>query len=106
MKLLKHFLIALLTVFLCIFLPYFFDSSNYLTAVFATSNPSHVTIVTDSSKSTTLSFSVLATTSTANQTETYSLVQQSQALYEAGQFMEAVQLLKKQLMNLKLIMMS
>lgn len=95
MKLLKHFLIALLTVFLCIFLPYFFDSSNYLTAVFATSNPSHVTIVTDSSKSTTLLFSVLATTSTANQTETYSLVQQSQALYEAGQFMEAVQLLKK-----------
>ncbi|WP_409878271.1 CHAT domain-containing protein [Nostoc sp. EfeVER01] len=95
MKLLKHFLIALLTVLLCIYLPYFFDSSNYLTAAFATSNASHVTVVTDSSKSTILSFPVLATTSTTNQTETYSLVQQSQALYEAGQFMEAVQLLKK-----------
>ncbi|MFN6453059.1 MAG: CHAT domain-containing protein [Nostoc sp. EfeVER01] len=84
-----------MTVLLCIYLPYFFDSSNYLTAAFATSNASHVTVVTDSSKSTILSFPVLATTSTTNQTETYSLVQQSQALYEAGQFMEAVQLLKK-----------
>ncbi|MBH8554938.1 CHAT domain-containing protein [Nostocaceae cyanobacterium CENA357] len=54
-----------------------------------------MTVVTDSPKSTTLSFPVLATTSTANQTETYSLVQKSQALYEAGQLMEAVQLLKK-----------
>ncbi|WP_214441163.1 CHAT domain-containing protein [Atlanticothrix silvestris] len=95
MKLLKHFLIALLTVLLCISLPHFFESSNYLTAAFATSNPSDVTVVTDSPKSTTLSFPVLATTSTANQTETYSLVQKSQALYEAGQLMEAVQLLKK-----------
>lgn len=90
MKLLKHFLIALLTVLLCISLPHFFESSNYLTAAFATSNPSHVTAVTHSSKSTTLPFSVLATTSTVNL-----LVQQSQALYEAGQFMETVQILKK-----------
>ncbi len=95
MKLLKHFLIALLTVLLCIYLPYFFESSNYLRAAFATSNPSHVTAVTHSSKSTTLSFPVLARTSTANQTQTYRLVQQSQALYEAGQFMETVQILKK-----------
>ncbi len=84
MKLLKHFLIALLTVLLCISLPYFFESSNYLTAAFATSNPSDVTAVTHTSKST------IATTSTVNL-----LMQQSQALYEAGQFMEAVQLLKK-----------
>ncbi|MFN6517697.1 MAG: CHAT domain-containing protein [Nostoc sp. CreGUA01] len=49
-----------------------------------------MTAVTHSSKSTTLPFSVLATTSTVNL-----LVQQSQALYEAGQFMETVQILKK-----------
>ncbi len=90
MKLLKHFLIALLTIFLCISCPYVFNSSNYLTMAFTKSHPSPAIAVTPSSKSTTLPFSALATTSTVNL-----LVQQSQALYEAGQFIETVQLLKK-----------
>ncbi|MBE9001540.1 CHAT domain-containing protein [Nostoc sp. LEGE 12447] len=57
---------------------------------FTESHLSPAIAVTRSSKSTTLPFPALATTSTVNL-----LVQQSQALYEAGQFMEAVQLLKK-----------
>ncbi|MDF5709462.1 MAG: CHAT domain-containing protein [Nostoc sp. S4] len=39
--------------------------------------------------------SVLAITSSVNLTQTSSLVQQSQALYEAGQFVQGVELLKK-----------
>ncbi|WP_214433732.1 CHAT domain-containing protein [Dendronalium phyllosphericum] len=70
-----------MTASLCTFLPYFFDSSNYLTAGFAKSQ---------------IGFdSVLATTSAVNPTQTSSLVQQSQALYEAGQFVQGVELLKK-----------
>ncbi|WGV26500.1 CHAT domain-containing protein [Halotia branconii] len=45
--------------------------------------------------STILYFPALAKTSAVNSTETSRLVQQSQALYEAGQFIEAVQLLEK-----------
>ncbi|MCL6753179.1 CHAT domain-containing protein [Nostoc sp. CCCryo 231-06] len=42
-----------------------------------------------------LSSPVVATKPAVNQTQIFSLVQQSQALYEGGQFIEAVQLLKK-----------
>ncbi|MEH2229165.1 MAG: CHAT domain-containing protein [Nostoc sp.] len=45
--------------------------------------------------------SVSATTSAVNPTQTSSLVQQSQALYEAGQFVEGVKLLKKALAEFK-----
>ncbi|MEH1948030.1 MAG: CHAT domain-containing protein [Nostoc sp.] len=45
--------------------------------------------------------SVSATTSAVNPTQTFSLVQQSQALYEAGQFVEGVKLLKKALAEFK-----
>lgn len=95
MKLLKHLLIALLTALLCIYCPYIFNSSNYLMVAFVKSRSSPVVANARSSKSTTLSFSILTTTSAVNPTETYSLVQQSQALYEVGQFMEAVQVLRK-----------
>ncbi|WP_322694962.1 CHAT domain-containing protein [Nostoc sp. DedSLP03] len=87
MKFFQHFFIALLTVLLCAFLPYFFDSSNYLTAAFAKSKVGFN--------------SVLATTPAVNPTQTSSLVQQSQALYEAGQFVEGVQLLKKAVAEFK-----
>ncbi|MFN6486653.1 MULTISPECIES: CHAT domain-containing protein [unclassified Nostoc] len=76
-----------MTVLLCAFLPYFFDLSNYLTAEFANSKVGFD--------------SVLATTRAVNPTQTSSLVQQSQALYEAGQFLEGVQLLKKALAEFK-----
>ncbi|MEH2411450.1 CHAT domain-containing protein [Nostoc sp.] len=59
----------------------FFDSSNYLTVAFA--------------KSKIRSFPVLVTISAVNSSQPSSLVQQSQALYEEGQFVEEVQLLKK-----------
>ncbi|MEH1990184.1 MULTISPECIES: CHAT domain-containing protein [unclassified Nostoc] len=62
---------------------------------FVKSRSSPVVADARSSKSTTLSFSILTTTSAVNPTKTYSLVQQSQALYEVGQFMEAVQVLRK-----------
>ncbi len=52
-------------------------------------------------KSTIKSFPSLATTPAVNQTQTSSLVQQSQALYEAGQFVKAVQLLKKAAVEFK-----
>ncbi len=81
MKFFQHFFLALLTALLCTLLPYFFYSSNYLTAGFAKSKVGFD--------------SVLATTPAVNPTQTSSLVQQSQALYEAGQFVEGVQLLKK-----------
>ncbi|MCG6136870.1 MAG: CHAT domain-containing protein [Nostoc sp. LLA-1] len=131
MKLAKHFLLALLTALLCIFLPYFFYSSNYLTAALAKSRSSNeaLNVVNNSltplpkSENTATALShqllqrkeltqrsnsqihhlkfnifsvpVFATTSAVKATETYNLVQQSEALYEAGQFIEAVQLLKK-----------
>ncbi|WP_334851363.1 CHAT domain-containing protein [Nostoc sp.] len=76
-----------MTVLLCTFLPYFFDSFNYLTAAFAKSKVGFD--------------SVLATTPVVNPTQTSSLVQQSQALYEAGQFVEGVQLLKKAVAEFK-----
>lgn len=95
MKLLKHLLIALLTVLLCIYCPYIFNSSNYLTVAFTKSHPSPAIAVTPNSKSTIVPFPILTTTSAVNPTETSRLVQQSQALYEAGQFMKTVQLLKK-----------
>ncbi|WP_334827519.1 CHAT domain-containing protein [Nostoc sp.] len=76
-----------MTALLCTFLPYFFDSSNYLTARFAKSKVGFD--------------SVLATTPAVNPTQTSSLVQQSQALYEAGQFVEGVQLLKKAVAEFK-----
>ncbi|MCC5615243.1 CHAT domain-containing protein [Nostoc sp. CHAB 5836] len=46
-------------------------------------------------KSKILSFRISATTPVVNPTETSSLVQQSQALYEGGQFAQGVELLKK-----------
>ncbi|MEH2079823.1 MAG: CHAT domain-containing protein [Nostoc sp.] len=76
-----------MTVLLCAFLPYFFDSFNYLIAAFAKSRVGFD--------------SVLATTPALNPTQTSSLVQQSQALYEAGQFVEGVQLLKKAVAEFK-----
>lgn len=81
MKFLKYLLLSSLTVFICIFLSYFFDSSNFLIIAFA--------------KSKILSSPVVGTTSFVNPRQPSSLVQQSQALYEAGQFVEGVQLLKK-----------
>lgn len=87
MKFLQHFFLALLTALLCTSLPYLFDSSNYLMVGFAKSK-----IGLDS---------VSATTSAVNPTQTFSLVQQSQALYEAGQFVEGVKLLKKALAEFK-----
>ncbi|MEH2258242.1 CHAT domain-containing protein [Nostoc sp.] len=87
MKFFQQFFLALLTVLLCAFLPYFFDSFNYLTAGFAKSKVGFD--------------SVLATTPAVNPTQTSSLVQQSQALYEAGQFIEGVQLLKKAVAKFK-----
>lgn len=81
MKFFKHFFIALLTTSLCIYLSDFFDSSNYLTAAFA--------------KSKIRSFPVSVTISAVNSSQPSRLVQQSQALYEKGQFVEEVQLLKK-----------
>jgi CHAT domain-containing protein len=81
MKILKYLLLLLLSAFLCIYLSYYFDSSNYLTAA--------------SAKSKILSFRISAVTPTVNPTQTSSLVQQSQALYEAGQFAQGVELLKK-----------
>ncbi|WP_229547237.1 CHAT domain-containing protein [Nostoc sp. CHAB 5836] len=81
MKIFKYFLLLLLSAFLCICLSCYFDSSNYLTAAFA--------------KSKILSFRISATTPVVNPTETSSLVQQSQALYEGGQFAQGVELLKK-----------
>ncbi|MDZ8262943.1 CHAT domain-containing protein [Nostoc sp. ChiQUE01b] len=89
MKFIQHFFLALLTALLCAFLPYFWDSSNYLTAGFAKSKVGFD--------------SVLATTSVINPTQTSSLVQQSQALYEAGQFVEGVELLKKAVAEFKAI---
>jgi CHAT domain-containing protein len=62
---------------------------------FVKSHPSPVVADARSSKSSMLSFPILTTSSAVNPTETSRLVQQSQALYEAGQFMETVQLLKK-----------
>lgn len=87
MKFSQHFFLALLTALLCTSLPYLFDSSNYLMVGFAKSK-----IGLDS---------VSATTSAVNPTQTSSLVQQSQALYEAGQFVEGVKLLKKALAEFK-----
>ncbi|MEH2123789.1 CHAT domain-containing protein [Nostoc sp.] len=87
MKFFQHFFLALLTVLLCAFLPYFFDSFNYLTAAFAKSKVGFD--------------SVLATTPAVNPTQTSSLVEQSQAFYEAGQFVEGVQLLKKAVAEFK-----
>ncbi|MCC5645547.1 CHAT domain-containing protein [Nostoc sp. CHAB 5824] len=81
MKTFKHLLLVFLTALLCIYLPYIFDSSSYLTAAFR--------------KSKIGLYSVLATTSAVNSSQPSSLVQQSQAFYEAGQFVEGVQLLKK-----------
>jgi CHAT domain-containing protein len=72
MKIVKHFLITSLTVLLCIFLSYIGNSSNYLKA--APTKTYHL---------------VQNTVSASN------LMQQSQALYEAGKFLEAVQVLKK-----------
>ncbi|WP_334879243.1 CHAT domain-containing protein [Nostoc sp.] len=62
---------------------------------FTKSHPSSAIAVTPNSKSTILPFPILTTISAVNPTETSRLVQQSQVLYEAGQFMETVQLLKK-----------
>jgi CHAT domain-containing protein len=81
MRFLKHFLLALLIAFFCIYFSIFFDSSNYLTAVLT--------------KSKILLSPVLATTPAIHSTQSSSLLQQSQALYEAGQFVEAVQILKQ-----------
>ncbi|MBD2778918.1 CHAT domain-containing protein [Iningainema tapete] len=69
MRFIKHFFLALFTTFLCIFLSHFCDLSNYST--------------------------VALTHHAQRSNSTSSLVQQSQALYEAGKFVEAVQLLKK-----------
>ncbi|MEH2382693.1 MAG: CHAT domain-containing protein [Nostoc sp.] len=76
MRLSKHLFLGLLTTFLCISFSPFFDLSNFATSKIVLP-------------------AVLATTSAVNQTQTYSLVQQSQALYEVGQFVEAIKVLKK-----------
>ncbi|MCC5602140.1 CHAT domain-containing protein [Nostoc favosum] len=81
MKSFKYLLLSLLTVFFCVFSSVIFDYSIFLTAAFA--------------KSKVLYFPVVATKPAVNQTQIFSLVQQSQALYEGGEFAEAVQLLKK-----------
>ena len=81
MKFFKHFFLGLFTTSLCIYLSYFFNSSNYLTSAFA--------------KSKIISFPVLTTIFAVNPSQPSSLVQQGQALYEGGQFVEGVQLLKK-----------
>ena len=81
MKNLKHLLLLLLTAFLCVLLSGFYNYPIFLTTAFTTSKI--------------LSSPVVATKPAVNQTQILSLVQQSQALYEGGQFVEAVQLLKK-----------
>ncbi|MCC5670411.1 CHAT domain-containing protein [Nostoc sp. CHAB 5784] len=81
MKFFKYLLLSFLTVFFCVFSSVIFDSSIFLTAAFA--------------KSKVLYFPVVAIKPAVNQTQIFSLVQQSQALYEGGEFAEAVQLLKK-----------
>ncbi len=94
MKFLKYFFIALLTALLCIYSSLFFDSSNYVTAAFTQfkiQNP----------KSKIPSSLVLATTPAVNPMQPYTLVQQSQALYQAGKFVEAVELLKKAAVEFK-----
>jgi CHAT domain-containing protein len=74
MRFLKYFFIALFTVFLCIYLPIIFGSSHSLTSAQTHLQRQEITQHNGSNSS---------------------LVEQSQALYEAGQFVEAVQLLKK-----------
>ncbi|MEA5604857.1 CHAT domain-containing protein [Nostoc sp. UHCC 0252] len=94
MKFLKYFFTALLTALLCIYSSFFFDLSNYVTAAFTQSkiqNP----------KSKIPSSLVLATTPAVNPMQPYTLVQQSQALYQAGKFVEAVELLKKAAVEFK-----
>ncbi|MEH2003208.1 MAG: CHAT domain-containing protein [Nostoc sp.] len=81
MKNLKYLLLLLLTAFLCVLLSGFYNYPIFLTTAFTTSKI--------------LSSPVVATKPAVNQTQILSLVQQSQALYEGGQFVEAVQLLKK-----------
>ncbi|WP_228013471.1 CHAT domain-containing protein [Nostoc edaphicum] len=70
-----------MTIFFCVFSFAIFDSSIFFTAAFA--------------KSKVLYFPAVGTKPAVNQTQIFSLVQQSQALYEGGEFTEAVQLLKK-----------
>ncbi|MBD2732159.1 hypothetical protein H6G96_39440 [Nostoc sp. FACHB-892] len=70
-----------MTILFCIFSSVIFDSSIFFTAAFA--------------KSKVLYFPAVATKPAVNQTKNFSLVQQSQALYEGGEFTEAVQLLIK-----------
>ena len=72
MKFFNYFFLALLTITFCIYLSYFFDSSNYLTAAFA--------------KSKIISFPILTTIFAVNLSQPSNLVQQGQALYEAGLF--------------------
>lgn len=72
MKIVKHFLITSLTVLLCLSLSYIGNSSNYLKAA------------------PTKSYHLVQNTVSAS-----SSMQQSQALYETGNFLEAVQVLKK-----------
>ncbi|WP_414543905.1 CHAT domain-containing protein [Nostoc sp. CCY0012] len=81
MKFIKHLLIALLTTLLCIFFSEFINSSNYVTATIIQSK-----VQNPKSK---------ISLSAVNSTQTDNLIQQSQLLYESGQFVEAVELLKK-----------
>lgn len=80
MKFIKYSFLALLTALFCIFFSYFINSSNDVTAAtiqFKTQNPqSKISLSPDSSN------------------QTANLIQQSQAFYESGQFVKAVDLLK------------
>ena len=77
MKFLKHFLLALFTTFFCVYLSNFVDSSNYSIAAFSKSK-----VQNQKSKI------------AVNQIQSPDLLLQSQELYQAGKYLEAVQLLK------------
>ncbi|BAZ50059.1 tetratricopeptide TPR_4 [Nostoc sp. NIES-4103] len=87
MKFSKYLLLVLLTAFFCIFLSLFFDLYNYSRTGFRESNIQ--------GQNSNILFSPVLATTTTNSMETSILVEQSQTFYEAGQFIEAVQLLKK-----------
>ncbi|MEM9926290.1 MAG: CHAT domain-containing protein, partial [Cyanobacteria bacterium P01_D01_bin.50] len=81
------FLLALFTTFLCIYLSYFFDSSNYLTVALV--------------KSQILPSSVSSRILAVNSTKSSSFLKESQELYQEGQYDKAVQILNQAITEFK-----
>lgn len=87
MKLLKRFILALISTFICVYLSYFFDSSNYLTVALV--------------KSQILPSSVSSRILAVNPRRSSSILKESQELYQTEQYDRAIKILNQAIIEFK-----